>query len=116
MHLGSLKRKCSVRSEFHRHAIDGHSLSTKDGFRYRFVAEGGSIEGVVYLPYGVSNKGLQCTLHSPDEPGSPLYSKSNYKGASYVIKWTARPVAADVLNARLAVVRSKEDIVWNIVL
>lgn len=68
----------------------------------------------MYLPYSVRDKMLHCVLNSShDKPGSSLYSKSNYKGASYIIKWTEPPAASAVLNARFTLIRSKGELVWN---
>lgn len=71
----------------------------------------------MYLPYAASDKGLHCYFNGTnDNPKSSFYSKNDYKGASFVLKWTERPAASEVLNARFAVVRSQAETVWTTVL
>lgn len=93
-------------------------ISTGYGvFLYSFVAQGGSIEGVMYLPYAVSDKGLHCLLNWADnQPESSIYVKNDFKGATYVIKWSERPAAPELLKARFAAVRFQDEIGWNNIL
>ena len=86
-------------------------------FRQSRFADNGSIEGVMYLPYGKGDKGLYCALSWPDNANNS-YARQDYMGASYFVKWTERPTPQEVLRSRTAFVkdRSNEDATWNAIL
>ncbi|KAH7704752.1 hypothetical protein AAVH_28051 [Aphelenchoides avenae] len=73
----------------------------------KFAATG-SVEGVMYLPYGEGDKDLFCTLYWPENT-TFVAKKQNYMGASYLIKWTENPTPQEVLRSRIAFARDRSN-------